>query len=215
MTLGEFHQLVGDSLRRGTTLSTQIANATRLAVTWLERNYTFKHMEVFRLFQLVEGARTLDLPTNSVVKAHKFLRLVNTDGTYTQLNRVEPEDIGGLRSSTNAAGDTVPARYWVVGNSTIVFDAVSSATLNGEAMFYVYSDWPRADSETHSLLTTASDVLLWQTLMNMAVFLKDAEMAQANKLLRDEALNTLVRAEDENKYGGESLTMAFIPQSLR
>lgn len=209
MTLGEFHQLVADSLRRGTTLSTQIVGQTKLAVQWMERNYTFKYMESFRLFQAVEGSRTLDLPTNCVIKAHKFIRLIGADGLYVPLKKVEPEDLPGIRTSTNSSGNTVPAHYWVMGNNTIVFDSVLTANLSGEALFYQYSDWPVELTETHPLLGFASDVLLEQVLLLMAAFLKDPEMAAARKLLRDEGLNTLVRAEDENKYGGESLAMVY------
>lgn len=207
MTLGEFHQMVADSLRRGTTLTTQIQNNTKLAVQWMERNYTFKYMETFRLFQAVEGSRTLDLPSNVIIKAHKFIRLVDASGTYKSLKRCEPEDITSLRSSQNSAGDYLPSRYWVAGNATIVFDAILQGDLNGEALFYQYTDWITGADETHPLLGFASDVLLQQVCLFMAAFLKDVEMAAAYKTLRDEAVNTLVRAEDENKYAGQDFTM--------
>lgn len=212
MTLGEFHQMVADSMRRGATLDTQIRNNTRLAVQWLERNSSFKYMETFRLFQLVEGSRTLDLPTNAVIKEHKFIRLVDSTSTYVNLVRCEPQDIKALRSSVNDAGYSIPARYWVAGNATIVFDSVIQGSLNGEALFLQYTDWITGDSETHPLLGFASDVLLHQTCLFLAAFLKDAEMAAAYKALRDEAVNTLVRAEDENKYAGQSFTMGPSPQ---
>ncbi len=207
MTLGEFHQLVADTMRRGATLSTQVRNNTKLAVQWMERNYTFKYMEQLRLFQAVAGSRTLDLPTNTVIKAHKFIRLVGDDGAYQMLQRCEPEDIVALRLSRNSAGTQVPARYWVAGNSTIVFDAVLAQALEGEALYYQYTDWITGESETHPLLGFASDVLLQQVCLYMAAFLKDAEMAAAYKVLRDEAVNTLVRAEDENRYAGQSFVM--------
>jgi hypothetical protein len=207
MTLGDFHQMVADSMRRGTTLTTQIKNFTALSVQWMERNYTFKYMEVFRLFQAVQGSRTLDLPTNVVIKAHKFIRLVDSTGTYVVLERCEAQDITAIRSSRNDAGAYIPARYWVAGNSTIVFDAVVQGDLEGEALFYQYTDWITGADETHPLLGFASDVLLQQTCFMMAAFLKDSEMAAAYKVLRDEAVNTLVRAEDENKYAGQSFTM--------
>lgn len=210
MTLGDFHQLMADSLRRGTTLSTQIVGHTKLAAQWLERNYTFKYMENFRLFQLVSGSRTLELPSNATIKSHKFVRLIGTDGVYTKLNRVEPEDLGGIRTATNGfANNTMPSQYWTVGNSLLVFDSILTEDYNGEAMFHQYSAWPVDATETHPLLDFAADVLLQQTLLFMAAFLKDAEMAAAYKTLRDEAVNTLVRAEDENKFSGESVSMVY------
>lgn len=210
MTLAEFHQLVADSLRRGTTLTTQITGYTKLAVQWMERNYTFKYMEEFRLFQLVSGSRTLELPSNSLIKSHKFIRLIGDDGAYTKLNRVEPEDVPGIRTAQNGfANNTMPSQYWTVKNSLLVFDSVLTSDYNGEAMFHIYTDWITEPTETHPLLGFASDVLLQQVCLFMAAFLKDAEMAAAYKTLRDEAVNTLVRAEDENKYSGESVSMAY------
>lgn len=208
MTLGEFHTLVKDSLRRGTTLSTQIVQQTQLAVQWLERNYTMSYMEQFRLFQLEANKRTIEFPTNAVHKAFKMLRLVDTDGGYLPLNKVEPEDLTRVVSSLNATGRIVPSQYFVVGK-TIVLDAFPSEALNGEAIIHQYSDWPTDTGETHDLLNMGADVLLQQTCLFMALYLKDAEMAAAYKTLRDEAVKTLVIAEVEGKYSDASTAMVY------
>ena len=211
MLLSDFHQLVADHLRRGTTLSTQIVAQTKLAVQWLERNYTFKYMESFRLFQAVQGTRTMDLPTNSLIKGWKFLRLVNLDGTYAPLNKIEPEDLIGLRTQNSQTNFVVPEAYFVIGNSKLVFDCVLSQDVSGEVMYYQYSDWPTDLGSTHPLLQFAADVLLQETLLMMALYLRDPRMADTIKVTRDEALNTLTRAEDENKFSGESISMVFTP----
>lgn len=210
MILSEFHALVSESLKRGTTLDARIPGQVKLAVQWLERNYTFKYMEVFRLLQIVSGARTLAMPTNATLKGFKFIRMIGADGYYETLNKVEPEDLAAVQAPSSSP--IRPASYFVVGNSTIVFDSTPGEDLSGEAMYYQYTDWPTDDTARHPVLDMAADVLLHQTLMFMGAFLRDMEMIAAYKALRDEGLNTMLRAEDEVKHSGESVSMAFPPR---
>lgn len=212
MTLGEFHQLVSDSLRRGTAQDTQIPGQAKLAVQWLERNYTMSYMENFRLLQVVAGDRTIQLPREKIVKSIKFLRLVGTDGRYSPLKMVDPSDLTGIRNAQNSSSSSlVPKAFWRSGHNLLVLDSVSDVGVSGEAILYEYSDWPTAPDSRHPLLDFAADVLLQQTLLFMAALLRDASMLGAYKALRDEALNTLTRAEDEGNYGGQSFSMAFSP----
>lgn len=212
MELSTFHSMVSSALKRGTAFDADIPNYVKLGVNWLERNYTYKYMEEFRLFQVAAGDRTIRMPDNKVIKAAKFIRLIGEDGAYIYLNKVEPEDLLGLRSANTTTSDVVPSSYFIVGTDTLVLDAVPSEACNGEAIFYEYSDWPVATTSTHPLLKFASDLLLAQTLWFMAIYaLKDMRMAEAYKVARDEAMSTLTRADDETKYGGESISMAFAP----
>lgn len=206
MDLGEFHSLVSTSLRRGTTLDTVIPMYAKLSATWMERNYDFKYMEVFRLLQLVSGDRTVNLPTNKIVKGIDFIRLVNApeDCGYTMLKKGNPKDFYGTL-------DAAPTGYWVSGTNTIVFNNTPDEDLSGEAIFLEFSDWPVANTGRHPLLDIGTDVLLYQTLIHMSGYLRDAEMVQAYKGLRDEAINTLLRSEDETRFKGETLTMAYQP----
>ena len=216
MTLGEFHTLVSACLKRGTALDAYIPAQAKLAVQWLERNYTMKYMETFRLLQIAVSDRVIQMPANVSIKAIKFVRIIEEDGGYNYLNKVEPEDIAALRStSTTPAGtNVIPARYFLIGLNTLVLDSVPDVTWNGEAIFYEYTAWPTGDSSTHPLLTMATDVILAQTQLYMAVnIMKDLRMVEVYKLARDEAVNTLTRAEDETKNGGESVSMVYSPQS--
>lgn len=207
MTLGEFHQLVSDNLRRGSAQNSAIPQQTKLAVQWMERNYTFRYMEKFRLLQLVPGDRTISFPDNIVVKSIKFVRLIDSDGRYLPLNKIEPGDLTGIRTGDRL----VPKAFWGVGDGTLVLDVVPTEALNGEAVLFEYTDWPTAENSRHPLLDFAADVLMQQTLVFMATLLRDAAMAGVYKTLRDEALDTLTRAEDEGQFGGESISMAFRP----
>lgn len=214
MTLGEFHTLVSDAMRRGDTLDDVIPGQVKLAVQWLERNYTMIYMENFRLLQVAAQDRIIALPPKVNIKSIKFIRTVGTDGTYTYLNRIQPEDLMGLRSENTVprASDTVPRAYFLIGVNQLVLDAVPSEALSGEAIFREYTDWPTDESSQHPLLQMASDVLLAQTQLFMAAnILKDLRMVEVYKTLRDEGVNTLTRAEDEAAYGGSDNSMVFSP----
>lgn len=211
MQLSEFHTMVSASLRRGTTLDVYIPQQTAIAAQWLERNYSMKYMERFRLLQILKGERTIKMPANVLVKAAKFIRLFGRDGTYIYLNKVEPEDLQSTRS-LNSTSDPTPHNYYIVGLKELVLDSIPQADFEGEGILYEYSSWPVEATAEHPLLDVGADLLLAQTQMFMAVnIMKDMRMVPAYKQLRDEAVNTLTRADDETKYGGEASVMAYNP----
>src|SRR5262249_39539518 len=144
MNLGDFQTLVSTTLNRGTTMDSRIPSRVAMAAKWGERNYTFKYMEAFRLLQIVLGERIIPMPSNTIIKAWKFVRLIKNDGSYIYLKKVEPEDILGL-GQVNADTQVRHPRpslsaYWVVANRQIVLNTVPEADWSGEAMWYAYSD---------------------------------------------------------------------------
>jgi len=229
MNLGQFNQMVSDSLKRGTTFDAQIPVQVAMAVQWLERNFTMKYMEAFRLIQIVQNQRVIQMP-QGLVKAWIFFRIIKSDGTYHVVNKVEGKDLTVVNSTLNVfTANTVPSsttsvimpsNFFQVGLANIVLDAVPSDNFNAEAMFYNYSSWPTdpttipggGSTFVHPLLDIASDLLLGQTQMFCATnLLKDLRMLAAYKEMRDEAVNTLTRSDDETKYGGEEMSMLYKP----
>ena len=204
MKLSEFNSLVSTYLKRGTSLDAIIPKAAPMALSFLERNYTFKYMEVFKTVQLMAGDRTITLPLNMVTKSISMMRFINNDGSYKEINRVMPRDLKGT-------GVGCPTGYWLSGTTTIVFDMTSPSNVNGEAILNVFTTWPTGPDETHPLLIMASDVMIYQTLINMAAYMRDSELVGAYKLMRDEGLNTLTRSDDELRYDSEHSAMAYEP----
>lgn len=227
MRFPDFIQLVSAALRRQTTLDQYIPGQARIALSFIEKNYTFKYMEKFRLLQLAIGDRVIYLPPGESIKAMKFFRLAKQDGSYIYLKKVEPEDltqviatfnpiIGGTVPATNSADFLTPTGYFQVGLSQLIINTVTTIAFNAEVMYYGYSDtagWVTGNDPAHPILDVAPDLLINQTLLNMAVnIMKDLRMVPAYKELRDEAINSLTRAEDETKYGGEDFAMAYDPE---
>jgi len=182
-----------------------------LAVQWMERNYTFKYMENFRILQIKAQQRTIKMPPNTLIKSAKFIRTITDQGTFNYLNKIEPEDLTGVVTSA-ATSDTTPHNYYIVGLSTIVLDTVPAVDFVGEGILHEYTDWPTELTTTHPLLQIAADMLLAQTQLAMSInIMKDMRLIAAYKEARDEAVNTMTRAEDENRFGGESMSMQYIP----
>ena len=204
MKLSEFNSLVSTYLKRGTSLDAIIPKASPMALSFLERNYTFKYMEVFKTLQLVAGDRVINLPLNMVTKSVSMLRFVSTDGSYKEIDRVMPRDLKGT-------GTGCPQGYWLNGVRTLVFDMTPTENINGEAILNVFTSWPTGPDETHPLLIMAADVMIYQTLINMAAYMRDSDLVGAYKLMRDEGLNTLTRSDDELRYDSEHSAMAYEP----
>jgi hypothetical protein len=127
-------------------------------------------------------------------------------------SRLDTISITQRDSTSHLGADPTPHNYYIVGLKQLVLDSVPQTDFDGEAILYEYSSWPTEPSATHPMLDVASDLLLAQTQMFMAInIMKDLRMVPAYKEIRDEAVNTLTRAEDETKYGGETSVMAYTP----
>src|SRR5256885_11996107 len=101
MNLDQFNTMVSDSLRRGNTLDSKIPLQTLLAVQFIERNYNFKYMEAFRLIVIQQNERVLLMPVGVNVKAWTFFRIINQDGSYSYINKVEGKDLTLVNSTAN------------------------------------------------------------------------------------------------------------------
>jgi len=236
VNIDEFNTLVSTSLRRGNSLDSFIPLQTALAVQFMERNYNFKYMEMFRLINIqgpqgaIPGQRVILMPSGVSIKAWILFRIINSDGSYSYIDKVEPKDLTMVDSSANTfTAGSVPApntatikprNFFQVGLSTVVLDAVPSQNYSAEAMFYGYSSWPTDPTTvpsggsdfTHPLLQTMSDVLLAQTQWNMAKnVMKDTRMIQVYEADAKKAFDTLLRAEDELKYSAENMRMLYKP----
>jgi hypothetical protein len=205
MTLGEFKALLRTTLKRGTQFDTILQQQISMALTKMERNYTYLYMEQFRLLQVEIGQRIIDLPPNLLVKNIKMIRWINSDGSYTKLEKTEPGQMAGLVSG-------VPYRYFLSGQSQIVFDATPTTQLVGEAILVQYSQLSSDETTEPRVLQIAPDVLLMETLRLFATVLRDPRMLDMQNILVEEGRNTLTRAEDEGRFSDANLSLVYSPQ---
>jgi len=150
MNLGEFHTLLKDSLKRGDALDTVIPKYVSMAVSFIERNYSFKYMEQLMLLQMVEGDRVVEL--SRYYKKVEFVRFApyQTVADYTYLYPTEANQI--FRPSTGT-----PAELYLLGTNKLIFNPIPDGAYSGEVMMLAYTDWPTADDSKHYLLDMAVD----------------------------------------------------------
>ncbi len=188
-TLAEFHTMVGSVVNRGIKYDTDIVTQTRLAAAWIERNYTLKYMELLEAVSISEDDTSLTF-TALNIKSIDFIRLDLADRKVF-MHQMDPKD------STDI-GSGLPEAYWISGSpGTIYFNTISDDDYTGQARVNVHTTWPTADGATNWLLSYAEDLLLAQALIYLSPVLRDPRLQQQYKPIKDEAIRTLLLADEE------------------
>lgn len=206
-TLGELHTMVQQSLQKGTTLDTVIPSRVRQAARWIERNYTFQHMRRIGTLQIDLGSEfpwAIETPSKTW-KSIELVRIVDGGNIY-KLD-MDPDYSQQLTFPVER-----PTRYVLDGVERIMLNANPDKNYYMEIFWTQYTSWGVADEFTCWLLENAEDLLLYQTMIHMALFLRDDRMAQTYIGGRDEALRTLLLEAQERVTAGLELTMQFTPE---
>lgn len=196
-TLTQFHTLVADMLKRGTTLSSQIPVATRQAARWIERNHTLQYMKKYASVTLdPESAqpRAISLP-NSRFKGVRFFKILEDDGTYDFLVKGDAQQIGRTKTAK-------PGVFWLDGVDFIWFDNTPDQEYSCEIGYQEFTDWDAlASSDTPWLLANAEDLMMFQTCYYMAPFMRDPGLMTMFDKQKQEAIRTLLLADEEFEQG--------------
>lgn len=210
MNLGDFKTEVGTYIGRGDSLDSSIPSAVRRAARWVERNYTLQYMKKFGKFDIDKDAdnpRQINFP-NSRVKSFRFVRLVGattlaTGTSYDYLRQVSPEDLPSLKAE-------LPKSYWLDGVDFLYLGETPDKDYNGVEIGWVeYTAWPTDDVAEPWLLTHAEDLMLAQTFIEMGQLLRDEKRLQLAYKQREEAVKTLLLADQELERGNTSYVMDY------
>ena len=203
MNLGDFHQLVSQDVKRGNSLDSVIPLRVAMAAMFLERNYSMLYMRQpieITLNPADANPRFIDLEQD--VKSIGYLRYMDSDGNYQRLSRVSPLDIAQLVEGP-------PGGFWFSGRSAIILDKTpdDAYVLEGEGKFY--TNWPSDLSARPWLVTRAADLLLAQTMIYIGNHLRDLQIVQQYRGMRDESLKTVMLSEEESEYDGMDAQISY------
>lgn len=208
-TYGQFKSMVSSVINRGTTLDTAIPHAVKHAVEYIEQNTTLKYMEHFVTFTLdpdLAQPRALSFPGSGFCKSFVFLRLVEdtTDGAdFHPLVQCDPQDLKYYDSG-------LPEQFWLDGEDYLWFDRVPDEAYSGEMLFNKCTDVANlADGDSHWLITRANGLLLNETMIHLAPWMRNKEILQFYKSLREEQLKTLLLADQEARQSARSEAMKY------
>lgn len=205
MDLEQFYTDVSAALKRGASQDGNIPRWARQACRFHERNIDFQYMlragEVIEVDHTAETSNVITLPprVKNIELLQPFLEGASGKLAYAALPRVE-------RRVVDPYVVAWPTGYWLLGG-TLVLDAIPGETFSLDLLYYEYTDWPTDTGAEPDMLQLYEDLLFRETLYQAWIELKDNEAAATWKTLRDESLQTVLAAEENNRYKGQRLAM--------
>ena len=219
MKLEDLHRLVSFELRRGTVLDAYIPLWVKQGVQMLERNTAMKYMEEWVNIRLQPGDQTIDFVW--AFRNWRFLRyaagaewyyLKKQDPRNEKVNSAGPGSVVVYPQNDpmlTPAKYNQPQQYSMTRFSQIGMRYIRFNTPWGgpsdvllEGIVYKYSDWQTTKPDfRHYLLDQASDLVLFASMVRIAAAIKDTRLRDQYGPMRDEALKTLLNADQDAEYG--------------
>lgn len=216
MKLEDLHRLVSFELRRGNTLDAYIPLWVKQAVQNLERNTAMKYMEEWVQIKLQPGDQTIDFVW--AFRNWRFLRYAaGAQWQYVGLQDPREERvIGGGPGSVvvyptpDMLTPALPSaacpikKFSQIGMRYVRFDVPwpGPSDVRMEGIVYKYSDWQTTKADfRHYLLDQGSDLVLYQSMLRIAAAIKDTRLRDYYLPLREEALKTMLNADQDAEYG--------------
>lgn len=212
MDLDGFHTLVADAAKRGSTLDSVIPGCVRRAAQWIEQNYTLAYMKRFVEFTIsASAANPRVLPMPSRPKQIYFMRVVreapgsqDVSKEYSYLHMTDPSTLGEL-------GVGAPQYYWLDAFDYIWLNSIVEQDWKAEMYYAQYTDWPTDTTKEPWLVNNAEELLLAQSMLHLAPFMRDTATQQLWKGQRDLALKALIDSDYEFEYQNRSMKMQYVP----
>jgi hypothetical protein len=189
MNLQDFHTLVRDTCKRGSSLDHLIPHATRQAARHIERNFTLQYMRRYQSFPIPANVQSFAFPSTRF-KQVSFIRIVQDDGSYDYLTYVDPQEVSSVPTEQ-------PTLFWLDGFKAIWFNAITDKAYSCHLRWIEYTNWPTGSGDEPWLLAHAEDCMLAATMVRLAPQMRDPEIQQMYSGLFDLSMKSLIDAEME------------------
>lgn len=204
MTLAEFHAMVSDELRRGTTLDSLIPAKVRQAVKWIEDLHTFKHMEIYDSPAI--ATRSLAMPSG--FKSMGFWRILKDDGEgYRYLSKVNPRDV----SKTETA---MPNAYWESADDFFYMDNTPDKSYSSERTYIANTTLPTDTSQSPFFINAFEALTLHQTCLMFAPRMRDTAFEAAHLKRREELMKAAIDSDVERRQANEDNSVIYGSQYI-
>jgi hypothetical protein len=202
MTLTEFYDDLRTVIARGTAVDTSLPIWSRSALRFLEREMTFDYMKVTFFLLLRPGEKFFDFHAQVPpvpLKRIEALGYFGQDGGMIPLARINVKSIG-----RNIA--VIPNGYRQAGTRIYFEGAVNPPGITTATTAYplilhtsLFTEWPTLGTSTHPILAIADDLLKHQVMLQSVTSVRKQEEMTGWKVLRDEAIGSVRRFQDENE----------------
>ena len=207
-TVSEFYDDLRTVIARGTAVDTSFPVWSRAALRFLEREITFDYMKSTFFLLLESDSKFFDFKEERPpipLKKIEALGYFGQDGGMIPLSRINVNSIG-----RNIA--VVPNGYRQAG-TRIYFEGavdppgIAPATVCYPLMLHtsLFTQWPTIGSSTHPILDIADDLMKYQVMLQSVTIVRKQEEMAGWKVLRDEAIGSVRRFQDENELEGVSM----------
>jgi hypothetical protein len=210
MTLGEFYTLLRTVIARGSSMDPLLPTFTAQALRWLERNNSFKYMVDVNTTVLPlgneAGFAALGLPVDETLKS--------IDSVTVEV----PEQILQVKQVMDVSWVTeppaTPTLYWIDWkNKKLRWNAEVNEARPVRLHYAQFSLLPSSTASSLWLLENASDVLLYQAVVQFAMVMRDVQLAQSYAAMRDQGLRTLALQQEAQEQANSELWMGRIREA--
>jgi hypothetical protein len=193
MTVNSIEALVRDEINRGTKYDSRITSKLKQAVKWIERAYTFKHMEKYAevvIDPTKDNPRTISIPPG--FKRMEFMRVIVSESDIRPIFVANPQDIDQRKT------DEYPTGYWQDGMDYFWFDNTPENSVTVEMGWIGYSVVPSDKSKTLWILDNMEDIVVAQTMLLLSPILKlSTKQKNEYKEQRNDGMETAAIADRE------------------
>lgn len=208
-TLQEFYTLVSSEVKRGSALDSVIPAKVAMAVLWMEREHTFKHMDKLvtttisssaaqpRMIGIPGGFKKMNfwrllLPVSGQVQGYNYARLTQVDGYDFTMVEVKQ-----------------PKAYFQDGNSYFVLDSIPDQDYPSELSYVGRTVLPNDTAQSPDIIQRYPDLLLFQTMCYMSAPMRNDKVAAFYKPLRDESMKSAIDDDVEARQSARSESMKY------
>ncbi len=194
LTVGDFYDDLRAIIARGTSQNARLPTLCRQAVRFFERNNSFDYMRdtFFLIPNPEENFFDLDEDSIPTLKAVEALAYYGANGGSLYLEKMNKLSLGPNNGN-------MASQYYLKGRRLYLLGAPRTSILAYPMLLSSssYSTWPTDEDETHPLLDMADDLIKWQVQLALSIGFRSQEELQGIKLMRDEALKTVLDAQEE------------------
>jgi len=203
MLISAFHTLVADEIKKATALAPLIITKTRQAVAEVQRRHNFIMLERFVTMTIdhtVTTPRAVSQPPG--FKRMKFWRIAETDGSFTYVRKVDPEQVTEVASGN-------PTGYWLDGGDYFWFDNTPAANIAMEMSYTQNTDMTVATSTDVPFLDKYEALMLAETIVMLGPQVRDDRMVARYTKARDVLMLDAIREDTDRREAWDDAVMMY------
>jgi hypothetical protein len=202
VTVGDFYEDLRVVIARGNTTDERLKVWSRVALRFLEREFTFDYMKNMYFLIMEPGSRSFNFAKQDPpipLKEIEAIGYYGGDGGMIQFKRRNVFSLAGMNGRLDSTYRTM--------QSQIIFEGTTTPPgLTTETQAYpiqlhnsIFTEWPTDPNATHPILDICDDLMKYQVLLSSTPSLRKQSELQGWKFMRDEAITGLRRLEDSKE----------------